>query len=116
MGHVTGGLSAKLIPYRDYSQFATTEKGMFASWHETLNNIFIGGCSGICEEVAEQKLGQAYRKATGTGTADDAANYIESPYRSVHSKTTRITSILSRTHSMAYVVQRISLLQLSTLS
>ena len=65
------GLSPKLIPYRDYSQFATTEKGMFASWHETLNNIFIGGCSGICEEVAEQKLGQAYRKATGTGTADD---------------------------------------------
>ena len=74
------GLSAKNIPYRDYSQFATTEKGMFASWHETLNNIFIGGCSGICEEVASQKLGQAYRKATGTGTADDAANYIESPY------------------------------------
>ena len=74
------GLSAKLIPYRDYSQFATKENGMFASWHETLNNIFIGGCSGICEEVASQKLGQAYRKAIGTGTADDAANYIESPY------------------------------------
>jgi len=74
------GLSPKLIPYRDYSQFATTENGMFASWHETLNNIFIGGCSGICEEVASQKLGQAYRKATGTGTQDDAANYIESPY------------------------------------
>ena len=67
------GLSPKLIPYRDYSQFATTEKGMFASWHETLNNIFIGGCSGICEEVAEQKLGQAYRKATGTGTADECS-------------------------------------------
>ena len=74
------GLSPKMIPYRDYSKFATKENGMFASWHETLNNIFIGGCSGICEEVASQKLGQAYRKATGTGTADDAANYIESPY------------------------------------
>lgn len=74
------GLSAKLIPYRDYLQFATKENGMFASWHETLNNIFIGGCSGICEEVASQKLGQAHRKATGTGTANDAANYIESPY------------------------------------
>ena len=59
------GLSPKLIPYRDYSQFDTTENGMFAAWHETLNNIFIGGCSGICEEVASQKLGQAYRKATG---------------------------------------------------
>jgi imelysin family protein len=27
-----------------------------------------------------KKLGQAYRKATGTGTAEDAADYIESPY------------------------------------
>ena len=53
---------------------------MFATWHETLNNIFIGGCSNICEEVASQKLGQAYRTATGKGTADDAADYIESPY------------------------------------
>mgnify|MGYP001790809619 FL=1 len=74
------GLSPKNIPYRDYLRFATTERGYFPSWHETINNIFIGGCSGICEEVASQKLGQAYRKATGTGTADDAANYIESPY------------------------------------
>lgn len=74
------GLSPKMIPYRDYSKFATKENGMFATWHETLNNIFIGGCSGICEEVASQKLGQAYRKATGTGTEKDAANYIESPY------------------------------------
>ena len=74
------GLSPKMIPYRDYLKFATKENGMFPSWHETLNNIFIGGCSGICEEVASQKLGQAYRKATGTGTAEDAANYIESPY------------------------------------
>ena len=74
------GLSPKLIPYRDYSNFATTDKGYFTTWHETLNNIFIGGCVNICEEVASQKLGQAYRKATGTGTADDAANYIESPY------------------------------------
>ena len=74
------GLSPKNIPYRDYLRFATTERGYFPSWHETLNNIFIGGCSGICEEGASQKLGQAYRTATGTATADDAANYIESPY------------------------------------
>lgn len=74
------GLSSKMIPYRDYSKFTTTEKGWFSTWHETLNNIFVGGCSNICEEVASQKLGQAYRKATGTGTDEDAANYIESPY------------------------------------
>ena len=74
------GLSPQNIPYRDYLRFATTERGYFPSWHETINNIFIGGCSNICEEVASQKLGQAYRTATGTATADDAANYIESPY------------------------------------
>ena len=67
-------------PYGEYVKSAGTDKGMFATWHETLNNIFIGGCSNICEEVASQKLGQAYRTATGTGTADDAADYIESPY------------------------------------
>ena len=74
------GLSPKKIAYRDYVLGAGMESGMFTTWHETLNNIFIGGCSNICEEVASQKLGQAYRVATGTGTTDDAADYIESPY------------------------------------
>jgi len=74
------GLSPKGIPYRDYVKSAGTDKGMYPTWHETLQNIFVGGCSNICEEVATQKLGQAYRTATGTGTKDDAANYIESPY------------------------------------
>jgi len=39
------------------------------------------GCGNICNEVAEQKLGQAYRVATGTSTdPEESINYIESPY------------------------------------
>ena len=50
-----------------------------------MNQIFVGGCSGICAEVADQKLGQAYRVATGhAGTTEDGGkesiDYIESPY------------------------------------
>ena len=74
------GLSPKKLPYRDYLRYTTTEQGWFPTWHEALQNVFVGGCSNICEEVATQKLGQAYRVATGTGTSEDAANYIESPY------------------------------------
>ena len=38
------------------------------------------GCGNIANEVASQKIGQAYRVATGTGGQDDAIDYIESPY------------------------------------
>ena len=52
---------------------------------ETLENVFVGGCSSICQEVYTQKLGQAYRVATGQGgTTEDgeaeSRDYIESPY------------------------------------
>ena len=52
----------------------------YPSWQNCANNIFIGGCSNICQEVYSQKLGQAYRVATGQGGEDDASDYIESPY------------------------------------
>ena len=50
-----------------------------------MNQILVGGCSSICAEVADQKLGQAYRVATGKGgTTEDgekeSIDYIESPY------------------------------------
>ena len=38
------------------------------------------GCGNIANEVASQKIGQAYRVATDTGGQDDAIDYIESPY------------------------------------
>ena len=53
----------------------------YTSWQGTMNQIFVGGCSNICAEVADQKLGQAYRVATGQGnTTEDSKEYIESPY------------------------------------
>lgn len=57
----------------------------YQSWQGTMNQIFVGGCSNICAEVADQKLGQAYRCATGQGgTTEDgekeSIDYIESPY------------------------------------
>lgn len=52
----------------------------YNSWQGTVRQIFVGGCSNICAEVADQKLGQAYRTATGSGSAEDSRDYIESPY------------------------------------
>jgi len=57
---------------------------LFVSWPVNLQNIFKGGCSNICQEVYTQKLGQAYRVATGHPEVgeegEDAGDYIESPY------------------------------------
>lgn len=58
------------------------------SWKKLIEVILVDGCSGICAEVADQKMGQAYRCATGNGgqheedgeMVDDDPNYIESPY------------------------------------
>ena len=74
------GLSPKDVSYGDYVRSAKLATGMFSTWQEPLKNIFVGGCSNICQEVATQKLGQAYRVATGTASDDDAGDYIESPY------------------------------------
>lgn len=56
----------------------------------TINDALVtlvgsSGCGNICNEVAEQKLGQAYRVSTNQGgTTEDgepeSADYIESPY------------------------------------
>ena len=52
----------------------------YNSWKKVMEEILVGGCSNICAEVADQKMGQAYRAATGKAEADDDPNYIESPY------------------------------------
>lgn len=57
----------------------------YKSWPGTINQIFVGGCSNICNEVQEQKLGQAWRVLNGQGgTTEDgekeSRDYIESPY------------------------------------
>lgn len=80
-----GALSSAGIGYGQFLLNATGEKAWFPTWQETLENVFVGGCSSICQEVYTQKLGQAYRVATGNGgTTEDgeaeSRDYIESPY------------------------------------
>lgn len=79
------GLSPRNTGYGEYLLAATTTNGYFLTWQETMENILVGGCSNICQEVYTQKLGQAYRVATGHGgTTEDgeaeSIDYIESPY------------------------------------
>lgn len=74
------GLSTAGIGYGQFLLNATKSNGYFPTWQETMENILVGGCSNICQEVYTQKLGQAYRVATGQGGEDDASDYIESPY------------------------------------
>ena len=62
-----------------------TQNTGYHSWPGTINQIFVGGCSNICNEVQEQKLGQAWRVANGQGGTTEegdaeSINYIESPY------------------------------------
>ena len=57
----------------------------YRTWPGTINQIFVGGCSNICNEVQEQKLGQAWRVANHLGGTTEegdpeSINYIESPY------------------------------------
>lgn len=52
----------------------------YASVAAVVANILVGGCSNICAEVADQKMGQAWRVLNGNGSDDDAGDYIESPY------------------------------------
>lgn len=65
-----------------YGQFLLSPSATtgYTSWQGTISQIFLGGCSNISAEVADQKLGQAYRTATGSGSAEDSRDYIESPY------------------------------------
>lgn len=79
-GTLNKGLSPRNMGYGDYLLAATTANGYFQTWQETMENILIGGCSNICQEVYQQKLGQAYRVATNQGGEDESIDYIESPY------------------------------------
>lgn len=79
------GLSSANIGYGTFLLNATGSNAFFQTWQETLENALKGGCSNICQEVYTQKLGQAYRVATGQGgTTEDgekeSIDYIESPY------------------------------------
>ncbi len=53
---------------------------LFRTPRAVMVTILTDGCSNICAEVADQKMGQVYRTATGTGSEEDSRDYIESPY------------------------------------
>ena len=44
----------------------------FGTWEEAISKILVGGCSNICAEVADVKMGNAH--------SGEDVNYIESPY------------------------------------
>ena len=65
---VAGGESS----YGENMINATKAGSTLSTWRGVMSTILVAGCSGICAEVAGQKIGQAY-----LGTDPD---YIESPY------------------------------------
>ncbi len=80
-GTRNNGLTSQGVSYATAVKSVGLNTSLFVSWPLNLQNIFKGGCSNICSEVNTQKLGQAYRQATGKGIeGEDAADYIESPY------------------------------------
>ncbi len=80
-----GGLATADLGYGQYLLNATGENAWFPTWQQVFQNALQGGCSDICNEVYSQKLGQAYRVATGQGGTTEegekeSVDYIESPY------------------------------------
>ena len=65
---VAGGDSS----YGENMLNATKAGSTLSTWRSVMSTVLVAGCSGICAEVAGQKIGQAY-----LGTDPD---YIESPY------------------------------------
>lgn len=78
------------LSYGEDMRTATTTASTYNSWKKVVETILVSGCSNICAEVADQKMGQAYRAATDPNNAyhegedgdmeKDDPNYIESPY------------------------------------
>ena len=74
----------------DLAAIESGNSSIGTSWKKVLETILVSGCSNICAEVADQKMGQAYRAATSStptyhegedgGQEQDDPNYIESPY------------------------------------
>lgn len=86
----TRGFQIKLDGLTNYygaELLAANTSELFKTWRLAMSYILVDGCSNICAEVADQKMGQPYRAATGTATSDEQKDeeyvgreYIESPY------------------------------------
>ena len=68
------------VTYGEDLLLAGTSQSAHNSKRKVIETILVSGCSNICAEVADQKMGQAYRSSTGAGSDEDDPNYIESPY------------------------------------
>ena len=49
----------------------------YRTWQFAVSNILVAGCSNICNEVANTKIGTAYYAAADD---EESLDYIESPY------------------------------------
>lgn len=58
--------------YGDNMLGASKAGSTYATWQETMASILVAGCSNICNEVANVKMGNAH--------SGEDINYIESPY------------------------------------
>ncbi len=69
------------MTYNGYGDLMlNNDETLFRTPRAVMTVILVDGCSNICAEVADQKMGQVYRTATGTGSEEDSRDYIESPY------------------------------------
>jgi len=80
LGYKTKAQEGTGLYYGEDVLKAGTAGSTYKSKVASIASILDAGCSNICQEVYQQKLGQAYRCATGQGEAEDAPDYIESPY------------------------------------
>lgn len=85
--------TGKGLSYGDNLLTAGSATSDYPTFKKVMEQIFIGGCSNICGEVADQKLGQAYNAITNPGSkheeedengnkiqVENSRDYIESPY------------------------------------
>lgn len=100
-GSDNGTTSRTGLPFgQDLLAAGTGQSALASSSVRTVIEIILhSGCNDICQEVADQKMGQAYRSATGKAEEGDDPNYIESPY-SYNSFTDFYDNIMSIQNSL----------------
>lgn len=101
-------LTKKGLTYGEDLLQAGTAKSTQSSVKKVVETILVSGCSNICAEVADQKMGQAYRASKDPNSQHegedgkmepDDPNYIESPY-SYNSFTDFYDNIMSIQNSL----------------
>ena len=85
-----GTLTKKGLSFGNDLLSAGKQESTHGTFKKVMETIFISGCGNICGEVADQKLGQAYKAITEPGSkhkdeetgeeVENSRDYIESPY------------------------------------